>query len=380
MKERQTLPLQGRDTETARRGGCLNLCLAAPVPPPYGGIGNWVLLMRRFVVDRKDISIQYLNTAPSSRNIDGRSLWARVVKDGMRALSLGRELRAKIKSGCIDVMHLTTSGQLSVFRDIFLLWTAKRKKIPTVYHIRFGRVQDIAQRNTLEWKLISTAMRLATVVMTLDQRTFSTISEKLPQVKPVLVPNPIDLAGFPDPLHTDSRTVLFLGWVMDTKGAEELLKAWEKTTLSHPDWVLKMVGPIKPEYRQYLESNYGLCNVEILGEMDHDEALGVMNNSEVFVLPSHTEGFPNVILEAMALAKPIIATRVGAIPEILGDGCGVLIDSHSVESLEQALDKVLSESALRRELGERAHRKLKCEYDVNIVFSRYMEEWRKLDA
>jgi len=55
-----------------------------------------------------------------------------------------------------------------------------------------------------------------------------------------------------------------------------------------------------------------------------------------FILPSYTEGFPNVILEAMALGKPIIATSVGAIPEILSEECGVVMKPRDQRDIEQA--------------------------------------------
>ena len=66
----------------------------------------------------------------------------------------------------------------------------------------------------------------------------------------------------------------------------------------------------------------------------HDDAMRMLANAEIFVLPSHTEGFPNAVLEAMALAKAIIASRVGAIPEMLADECGLLIEAKDVSGLK----------------------------------------------
>ena len=66
----------------------------------------------------------------------------------------------------------------------------------------------------------------------------------------------------------------------------------------------------------------------------------LLSASDVFVLPSYTEGFPNVIIEAMAMGKPIIATSVGAIPEMLDEGCGVVVPPKDADSLQKALQKV----------------------------------------
>ena len=357
----------------------LKICFVAPIPPPYGGIANWTQLMCNYITNVcSDVELSIINIAPKTRQTEGRTLWNRIFDSGFGMIKRCRELNKVINNNCPDVIHITTSGQLAVIRDILLLKTAKRKGIPTVYHIRFGRIKDIAQNNTREWKLISKAMLLASEVMAIDNTTYNVIKKYLPTVNVVYAPNPIDISQLPKPVISNSKTIIFLGWVIKTKGIEELLLAWEKVYKEYNDWKLRIVGPCKAEYLEYLKNNYSFKGVMYEGEETHEEAMDLLNSSEIFILPSYTEGFPNSVLEAMALSKPIIATRVGAIPDMLADNCGLLIDLDDPEEIVKALKSLIAKDERRLHMGNNAYLKLRCEYTIETVFNRYLQEWEKL--
>ena len=93
------------------------------------------------------------------------------------------------------------------------------------------------------------------------------------------------------------------------------------------------------------------------------------------MLPSYTEGFPNSVLEAMALGKIVIATEVGAIPQMLSSGCGIVVKSKNVTELRSALIKVMTENV--DEFGVNARRKVEEEYDISKVVEQYIKLWRK---
>jgi glycosyltransferase involved in cell wall biosynthesis len=97
--------------------------------------------------------------------------------------------------------------------------------------------------------------------------------------------------------------------------------------------------------------------------------------ASVFVLPSYTEGFPNAVLEAMALGKPIIGTRVGAIPEMLTGDCGVLIAPKNAREIRDALKLLLNDNELRKRLAGKARARVTEEYSLESVFHRYKQVW-----
>lgn len=355
----------------------LKVAMVAPVPPPYGGIGNWVLLLDEYVKNRNDIRFVHINTAPVSRGLDGRSLWDRVVTQGLVMFRLRKELKNAIKNNQVDVVHITTSGQMAIIRDIAMLKTAKKYGIPSIYHIRFGRIPEIASKNNREWQLIHKAMKISDQVIAIDHKTEKAIHDFAPEVNVCYVPNPFDMDKVSD-IRKDGlrKVVIFIGWVVKTKGIEELLQAWERVHTRFNDWMLKIVGPYSEDYLTYLKAKYSQAQVVFEGEKKHDDALSMLSQASIFTLPSYTEGFPNAVLEAMAFEKPIIATDVGAIPDML-QGCGMVIQKENVDALENALVKLLEDEELCESLGKAAKQKIEQEYSLERVFNKYMDIWGK---
>ena len=358
----------------------LRVCLVTPIPPPYGGIGNWTLMVRRQAAKCPEVHIEIVNTAPPWRAVDEApaSRWRRLWdKGGQAARDFLQSLRQLRKRP--HVVHLNTSGQFAILRDLSVLALARCFRVPVVYHLRFGRVPQLAEEGTTrEWRLLARAMRRAHTVIAVDGKTEQAIRRYLPDVRVVRIPNCIDVSALPTAAlrPCDVNAVMFLGWVIPTKGMEELVAAW--AVLRPERWRLCIVGPGNPAYQQELIEKYQPVGIEFLGEKTHDEAMRLMAEAEVFVLPSHTEGFPNVIAEAMALKKSIVATRVGAIPEMLADDCGVLIDSQDMLGLRDALAQVLADVALRRRLGANAHARVVGNYSLEVVFAQYLTLWRQV--
>ncbi len=358
----------------------MKLLLITPLPPPMGGIANWSKLVYNYInVNEKNIEVRYINTAPKKRNTDGRTLFDRVFNGFFSIFKTSKELKKMIKNFKPDVVHINTSGSLALFRDIKVLKNLKKKKIKSIIHLRFGRVPDLLNSNCLESKLIRKAFKYADIILSIDLKTFNSVKEKYLE-KAVLIPNPFVGDKMPTPIKKDknnlSKTITYLGWVVKTKGIEELIKAWEQLYPKHSDWKLQIVGPCDVKYYEYIKKNFILDGIEFLGEKDHDAAMDIVNASDIFTLPSYTEGFPNVILEAMFLGKAIISTSVGAIPEMLDSNCGIVVNAKSIDELVNSFDLLINSPDLIIELGKNA--KEKCEiYSIKNVMEQYKKIWFK---
>ena len=82
-----------------------------------------------------------------------------------------------------------------------------------------------------------------------------------------------------------------------------------------------------------------------------------MQAADVLVLPSHSEGRPNVVLEAQACGLPVVATRVGGTPELIRDGkTGLLVEPGAVAPLREALEALWKDGSLQRRMGEQARK------------------------
>lgn len=357
-------------------GQPLRVCLVAPVPPPYGGVANWTALVTRNAATDSRLVIDVIDTAPRRRSADGRGWGDRVVRQGLGMLRCAEHVRRLARTGATDVIHVTTAGQLGLLRDLLVLAIARHAGVPTVLHIRFGRVPAIAAANTREWRLMCVVLRTASLVMAIDRATEATIAARLPHARVVRVPNPVDLDALPEPADGDDRSVVFLGWLTPSKGMEDLLAAWGVVWPDHTSWLLRIVGPGEPGYVADLRARAVACDFR--GELPHDDAMRVLGASAALVLPSHTEGCPNVVLEAMALSRAIVASRVGAIPELLDGGCGVLVDPHDRAGLAAALAHVMGDAALRRHMGEAARCRVEARHAIGVVMEEYLRIWRTL--
>jgi glycosyltransferase involved in cell wall biosynthesis len=305
-------------------------------------------------------------------------IWKRVVFGGLQLIrDIYRVIIGKVRFRP-DLIHLNTAGQLAVVRDLTIMLISHWYGIPVVYHIHFGRIPEIAAVCTLEWKLMSKAISKADVVIAIDASTEEAIRNHLPLAKVIRVPNCVNTKVLLETCAASSgqRTLMFLGMIEPTKGIEELIQAW--TQLDHLDWKLIIVGPGGGKYKHQLIEKYQPTDMEFSGEMGHDEAMKIMAACDLFVLPSYTEGFPYVIVESMALGKPIIATRVGAIPEMLAEEHGYLIEPQNVRELKSALQCLMSDGMLRNRLGNRARERAINEYSLDAVFERYMSIWKSL--
>ncbi len=355
----------------------MNLLMISPAPPPYGGIANWTCLIQKYIKSQNEVSLtDFINTAPKQRDLDGRSLYQRVVGQGFEMLKIAKKLKKSLKENDFDAVHITTSGQLAIIRDILLLRICKKRHIRSVYHIHFGRAAEISEANTLEWKLLKKAINLSTVTIAIDGTTESALKKYFPD-KVLKIPNPFDISQVEQFEKAEpQKEIMFLGWCVKTKGIEELLEAWGRISANYPEWTLRIVGPCQDNYLKNLQELYPCKNVIFDGEKEHDDAMALLNQASIFILPSYTEGFPNVILEAMAFGKPIIATDVGAISEILAEESGIVIPPQDTDSIVNALRQLLDDKQMRQKLADNGYERIRREYGIDTVFELYKSVWK----
>lgn len=356
----------------------LRVVLVSPAPPPYGGITNWTKSVTEYFDGNLglDIELTNVNTAPRKRDLDGRSLFDRVF-GGARIIFQSRaELKKLIRQGKADVAHITTSGGLGLFRDCVLLRLCKRSGTKSVLQAHFGRIPEIIRSGGFEKRLLLRAMHLADRVLVLDSKSQKSLARE--DIDADSLPNPINIEEL-ERLSGEKRgnTVSYLGWVVKTKGVEELLSSWELVRGSELGklWELRIAGPYDPEYMAYLKSTYSFDGVVVLGELEHDDAMSLLSESEIFVLPSYTEAFPYVIAEAMTLGCAVVATDVGAVGDMMADGCGVVIERNP-ESLGDAFLTLFGDEARRKAYGKNARIKACSEYAMPNVAASFADYWR----
>ena len=140
-------------------------------------------------------------------------------------------------------------------------------------------------------------------------------------------------------LPVKQTIILYVGTLKAAKGSSDLLSAFRRVARENPVVELFFLGsgPDQPLLKKGAEKAGLADRVHFVGQVPHDRLADWYNVSAVVCLPSHGEGVPNVLLEAMACGRPVVATRVGGIPEVVPDFAGTLVPHERPALLADAL-------------------------------------------
>ena len=180
-------------------------------------------------------------------------------------------------------------------------------------------------------------------------------------------------------VEDSEHLVLFVGRLRAVKGVEFGIRAFAKALEQNQNMKLALAG--EGDQRSYLESlseELGIeNNVKFLGA--RKDLPNVLSACDSVIMPSLTEGFPRVAIEAMASAKPVIATRVGGTPEaIIHNQSGILVPSKDIEAMAGAIVNVANNSELANRLGPAARERTEQHYSASKYVTRLDEMYTRL--
>ncbi len=210
--------------------------------------------------------------------------------------------------------------------------------------------------------IIKLILRKASKVLAVSKKLAETVTELgIPQEKIMITYNMVDTKIFNPQIKTTFREeigtkkpiILFVGNLVPQKGVEYLLKA-KKLLKRDSKLVIVGGGPLLKKLKNMVKEE-NIKDAIFTGP--RTDINNIMAAADIIVLPSVSEGISIVLLEAMAMAKPIIATKVGGIPEIVDENVGILIEPKNPKKLADAIDKLLSDEKCRKKLGENGLKK-----------------------
>jgi glycosyltransferase involved in cell wall biosynthesis len=184
-----------------------------------------------------------------------------------------------------------------------------------------------------------------------------------------VIHNPVDLTLFSphDPSLEEEGLLVFVGTILELKGIRQLVQALPKVVVRHSSARLIAYGrdTIDPSTGgSFMESLRTLIphefrdRVTFAGGVPRESLPALMARASVCVYPSHTEALPMAWVEALAMGKAVVASRIGPSPEVIEDGVsGLLCDPHQPESIADALVQALTSPDLRRRLGAAARQR-----------------------
>lgn len=195
------------------------------------------------------------------------------------------------------------------------------------------------------------------------------------------IDNPLPDEFFQVPQAEQPGRVLFVGTITEIKDILTLLRAVKlmREDKAAPICQVRLAGrTTSPAYerglRAYVQQNGLQDAVEFLGPLDRPALLREYAAAALVVLPSQQENAPMAIIEAMATGKPVVATRVGGIPDLVTDGeTGLLSQVGDAQDLAHNITCLLGNNALRRRLGERARAVAVRRFRAEAVARQYRE-------
>lgn len=273
------------------------------------------------------------------------------------------------------LVHIHTAVRGSIYRKAACVAVARLAGRPCLLHVHAGAGdidEFVARLGPLRRALLARALGAADAVVSVSAPGAERIERGFGVADVIVIPNaapkPRPVAGqVGDGAHP--RALYMGGFVAVAKGGVVLVQALPALLEAAPEAEVVLAGTGEPpaELAQLARAQE---RVRWAGWLDPDAKAAQLTRSEVFVMPSLSEGMPIALLEAMAYGKAIVASRVGGIPDIVEDGVeALLVPPSDPDALAAAVARVLGDRELRERLGSAARERARS-YDGDAVYDR----------
>ena len=206
-------------------------------------------------------------------------------------------------------------------------------------------------------------------------------TRKIVRERSLVLYNGIDTSRFApqtQKANDDRVTIGCVGRLSKEKRHDILLEALSQIQTSlRPSLVLVGDGPTRQNLESQIQDSDLANHVRLLGTC-HDVP-SLLKDFDIFVLASDTEGLPVALLEAMATGLPVIATRVGGVPELIADGVnGILVPPGGPQELAEAIDQLVRNPELRHRLGAAGRERAVKQFNIQATVGKHEELYKTL--
>lgn len=341
----------------------MRILMVSPLPPPAGGIATWTKQYLEYC-SRNDINVSSVNTSLKGRRAKSITSNRNYFSELNRTVSILLDLRKKLKSFSPDVVHINTNcSKFGIHRDLLCARLSRKYRKALVVHCRCNIEDQLGQSAHARWAFRKLA-NLASIVLTLNTPSLQFVHD-VSSVNCRILPNFIQSNRVVSSrmINTSIKSVAFVGHVQRMKGVAEVIKLARR----YPDVFFQLAGPISPEFEKVELPQ----NLNMLGELDHQKVIALMDEADVFLFPTYTEGFANALLEAMARGLPVITTDVGANMDMLEGRGGLIVPIGDVDQLAAAIETIMPQQA-REEMSLWNIRKVSRNYTIDTIMKELM--------
>ncbi len=288
------------------------------------------------------------------------------------------------------IVHINTASYWSFWENALYVITSRIILRKTILHIHGGQFEQFYEKsNRCSKFLMRGVLNIANKDIVLSYSWKKFLVTLVPENKISIVENFVDLSEF-EKFHKEAKhsnkikdmiIILFVGGAgAKGKGLYDVISAASIVTKQCKNvfFVFLACSGIRG-LNTVCERKKLMDHVRILGYLHGYEKLRLLFGSDIFVLPSYAEGFPITMLEAMAAELPIIASSVGAIPDVIQDGTnGFLIKAGDYEALSEKILILAKNAVLRREMAKNNIATIRQRYNKKIILQKLQNEYDKL--
>lgn len=276
-----------------------------------------------------------------------------------------------------DVVHVHTSHFYSFYRaSFYALFSAYVWRVPVVLHIHGSSFDEFVVSESFVSQTVQRAVYLAVdEIVVLSEYWKDQLALHVDKEKIRVIPNAIDPDDFSPSFDTNPFHIVFISDLIPRKGVIEFTDAIDRLLENGSHDVRVSIagkGPLEDTVHELADKHE---TVEYHGYVPESKKRELLNDGSIYVLPTHAEGLPIAILEAMAGGNSIISTPVGSIPEVINDKNGVLVSPGDVTQLANALEWSVSSPDEIHDAAEHNRKTVENRYAWNIVMDQIVETY-----
>jgi len=350
--------------------------MIGPVPePPYtGGMASFIITMLESK-PLKEIDVENLNTYYS------RDYYGRVFSRLFLSIRFFIRLSFRLLFSRYNLVHIHSSADRSFFEKSLMLLLCRLRGLPAVLHIHSGGFPEFFEKTTWK-KYVSFALNQAKAVIVVS-RSSKMFFEKICRSGLYLLPNCVHPRFFEARRRGNGvAEILYVGHIDPRKGIYDLFRAVKilrSRGYNNPVTLVggeKFPGAVQAAHR--FLADMGIVEVDLMGEVSPEGMVEIYRRAGIFVLPSHMEGLPIALLEAMASGLPVVACAVGGIPDVVKDGInGFLVLPDDPEALAERIMLLVKNPELSHRMGEKGRQLVLENHHAERIGARLVELYRE---
>ena len=271
------------------------------------------------------------------------------------------------------VLHVHCASRASFWRKCFFMAPALLARWPVILHLHGGGFATFYAQECgpVRRAIVRFFLDRAAAIVVVSDRWAAWVKGVTANPRVVTIPNAVRMP-LPERVRREPALVVFAGRCSESKGIYDLLQAALMLRRELPRLRIECAGDGDLDEVERAIASLGLADrVRLHGWVGPQQRDELLARAGVFVLPSHAEGLPMSLLEAMAAGCPVIATAVGGIPDLIRGGVnGLLVPAGDTEALAAAIRRVVDDPAFARSLGEAARATIAARFTIERMVER----------